>query len=379
MSKQMSLDEFLSRILKKCEGKPYIFRGTTRRYSHKISTVQTIEGNAVKVKDGINSPLYRHLKGNVFFRNSFLPWDVKNEVLKRAGNLHYPVFTLREVVTDIQHFGGKTNLIDFSRSLYIALFFACDGKYKRCGELIVLDTSSLRDDDNWFVNTDPTPCLVEPAKTNFSIRRVLDQKSVFIYPSYGYVNEDFCKIFSIQVPAYLKKPILDYLRAERDIHTNTVYNDLIGFITNEKNYETAKLLFNQGFALYKNDQHEDAIKKYSESIELNPNYELTHNSRGNAKYKLGQRQNNLGLIRSAMIDYNRAIELDSNFAEAYSNRGTTKSRLAIGFEFKGFIDISMLKSAITDYKKAVDLDPHNPDFKKELAMAFENLRIVEKQ
>ena len=32
-----------------------------------------------------------------------------------------------EILTELQHYGGKTNLIDFTTDYLIALFFACDG------------------------------------------------------------------------------------------------------------------------------------------------------------------------------------------------------------------------------------------------------------
>ena len=32
-----------------------------------------------------------------------------------------------EILTELQHFGGYTNLIDFTTDSHIALFFACDG------------------------------------------------------------------------------------------------------------------------------------------------------------------------------------------------------------------------------------------------------------
>ena len=34
-----------------------------------------------------------------------------------------------EILTEIQHYGGKTNLIDFTTDYLIALFFACDGRH----------------------------------------------------------------------------------------------------------------------------------------------------------------------------------------------------------------------------------------------------------
>ena len=42
-----------------------------------------------------------------------------------------------EILTEIQHYGGKTNLIDFTTDYFIALFFACDGHHDEPGRVIL--------------------------------------------------------------------------------------------------------------------------------------------------------------------------------------------------------------------------------------------------
>ena len=42
-----------------------------------------------------------------------------------------------EILTEIQHFGGKTNLIDFTTDYYTALFFACNGSSSKHGRIIL--------------------------------------------------------------------------------------------------------------------------------------------------------------------------------------------------------------------------------------------------
>ena len=49
-----------------------------------------------------------------------------------------------DLSTEIQHYGGNTNLIDFSTSYFIALFFACDGHYNCNGRVILQDMSRLQ-------------------------------------------------------------------------------------------------------------------------------------------------------------------------------------------------------------------------------------------
>ena len=324
-----TIEKFLSDLLKDYEGKHYLFRGTPLRYSK-------------KVEDGINSSLYRWAKDKVVFHENYLPFDMEQEILGRAAKRHYAVGVKSiEVMTDLQHFHGKTNLIDFSRDPYIALFFACDGEHhKDPGELIILDPANIRGEEQGFIRLDPTPCLMESAKTKYSKERVHFQNSVFVYPPYGYINKNLCAIEKI--PANLKQPILDHLRKIYDIHTDTIYNDLIGFITNENNYRTSSVLFYESLSLSGKGDYEEAIEKYNEAIKLNSNYTELYNNRGVAKYELGQ-------YREAIDDYDRAIELNQNNVGAYNNRGNTK------------IKLGQYPEAIADYDKAIKLDPNNTE------------------
>ena len=43
------------------------------------------------------------------------------------------------ILTELQHYGGSTNLIDFTEDLLIALFFACDGSQLADGRVLLLD------------------------------------------------------------------------------------------------------------------------------------------------------------------------------------------------------------------------------------------------
>ena len=374
-----TVEEFLDRILKACEGKRCLFRGVTKTYEGKKET----EG-AKK----INSSLYRWAidKLNVvhenvfhekFFHENYQPFDMEKEILERAKR-HFAVGVSNiEVLTDLQHFRGKTNLIDFSRSLYIALFFSCYGDeehHKKEGELILLDSAKIEEKSDVVyaeLQSSSEPFLIEPANTRISQKRVTFQNSVFVYPPSGYINRDLCRFEKI--PANLKQPILDYLRKIHSIHPDTIYNDLIGFIANEKNYEKAKVLLYEGIALYNKSKSEEEIEKYDNAIELNPIFAEAYNNRGFAKDELGQ-------YLEAIADYNKAIELKPNDAIAYNNHGITKNKLgqhqeaiddlnkaiklnpdfAEAYNNRGFAkdELGQYPEAIADYDKAIELDPN---------------------
>lgn len=331
-----TVEKFLNRILKACEGKRYLFRGTTKSHEE------------------INSSLYRWAKDKeVPFHEKYGPFSIEKETLERAKRHFADTASNIEMLTDLQHLQqdhGKTNLIDFSRNLYIALFFACDEEHhKEDGELLLLDSAKIEKKQAVVykdLKLSSDPFLIEPANTQISQKRVTFQNSVFVYPSSGYINKkDWCKI--ITVPADLKQPILDHLREVHNIHTDTIYNDLIGFIANEKNYETASVLFHQGLASSNKGEYEEAMEKYNESIELNSNHAETYNNRGFVKDELGQ-------YHEAIADYDKAIELNPNNAEAYNNRGGAKYHLG-----RHPNNLDLILSAIADYDKAIEL---NSDF-----------------
>ena len=344
-----TVEKFLNRILKDCEGKRYLFRGTT------------------KIHKEINSSLYRWAIGNkVVFHQKYSPFDIEKEILEKAKRYFADSASNIEVLTDLQHFRGKTNLIDFSRNLYIALFFACDEEHhKEAGELILLDSAKITKKPTIVyedLKSSSGPFLIEPANTQTSQKRVTFQNSVFVYPPSGYINRDLCEFE--KVPADLKQSILDHLREIHNIHTDTIYNDLIGFIANEKNYETVAVLFYQGGASYNKGKYEEAIKKYNDAIKLNSNYAELYNNRGLAKNKLGQHQ-------EAIVDYDKAIELRPNYREAYNNRGVTKGNL------------EQHQEAIVDYDKAIELNQNYAEAynnrcfaKKNLGQQLNNLDLI---
>ena len=178
--------------------------------------------------------------------------------------------------------------------------------------------------------------IIEPAKTQASQLRVVAQDSIFVYFEEGYIGRSHFK--NKIIPKEMKKGILDFIKKVNNINQNTIYNDLIGFIENEENYDKARILFYRGNAKYQSGEYKEGIEDYNQAIELNPQYAEAYNNRGNAKKRLGE-------YKEAIKDYNQAIELNPQYAKAYYNRGNAKKRLR---EYK---------EAIQDYSEAIELNP----------------------
>ena len=245
-----------------------------------------------------------------------------------------------EILTEIQHYGGKTNLIDFTTDYFIALFFACDGFHHKDGRVILQKTEEIKN----MINHPRNPR-----------HRVIAQKSVFVRPPKGYIEP--CENDIVIIPANLKQLILQHLRTYHGISTETIYNDLYGFIRNQDIHGGAYTRFYKGFACQKRgneattakerqEEYEKSIEHYTKVIQFKPDFVEAYNNRGNAHCDMDE-------PAFAIEDFDKAIELKPDYAEAYNNRGTA-------YKNKGDYDC-----AIKDYNTAIQLKPN-------LAQAYDN-------
>ena len=134
-----------------------------------------------------------------------------------------------EILTELQHYGGKTNLIDFTTDYFIALFFACDSHHDVDGRVILQKTEAI------------TSMIKYPRNPR---HRVIAQKSVFVRPPRGFIvpREDEIVI----IPANVKILMLQHLRTYHGISVETIYNDLHGFIRNQDSHESVYLELYKG-------------------------------------------------------------------------------------------------------------------------------------
>lgn len=86
----------------------------------------------------------------------------------------------------------------------------------------------------------------------------------------------------------------------------------------------------------------EALRDYSQSINLNPNGHQAYNSRARLYFNIAKGRDTLMM---ALRDYNKAIELAPSDGEFYVNRGATHARLG------------QVEKAITDISKGLELKP----------------------
>ena len=254
----------------------YIFRGETRNY------------------DVVSSSLYRDHRG--------VP-DI--EALQQADLDEAKRYTSETdefaILTELQHYGGHTNLIDFTTDCLIALFFACNGDFAQDGRVILLE-----------VSFGTIEYMHEPRNP---MSRVLAQKSVFVRPPEGYVEPDD----TIIIPHDIKLPMLNYLKKAHGISYETIYNDIHGFIRSRAMQRESLEHFGRAVTSHERGNYQAAIASFNEALDLNPFLLAAYFMRGVAHYHIDS-------FDQAITDYNQAIKLDPDYAAAYSNRGAAYLR-----------------------------------------------------
>ena len=320
--------EIINALARKSASANYIYRGETRDY------------------EKVSSSLYREYPDELYIE------DIQEEYLNEA-ELYTHETDRFAILTELQHYGGNTNLIDFTTDYLIALFFACDGDHTRDGRVVLLDRSG---DVEEHIHEPQSPA-----------RRVLAQKSIFVRPPAGYVEPDD----KVAIPRHLKVHILGYLQNGHGISTNTIYNDLLGFIRSRAIHREAFEHFTAAVSHYGNGDYVAAIEECNKALDLNPQMTAAYQARGIAYFGKGDVENAIvdfnrilelfprdvralfsrgiaynsqGEHDRAIEDFNRAIELDSDYAPAYDGLGRSHNG-------KGDYD-----QAIEDFSRAIELD-----------------------
>ena len=230
-----------------------------------------------------------------------------------------------EILTQLQHYGCKTNLIDFTTDYLIALFFACGESEGGTGRVILLPRKP-QCTDNYRV--------VPPLRT---ISRIESQKSILVESKTGFV-QPACIVF---IRRELKRPMLDYLERCHDISEERIYNDIHGFIKWREILPHALERFKGNY---------DIAAKLEHSCH---NYNLR-----------AQSQFQEGHYSSAAATYTEVIKLSPEDPMAYRNRALA---LANSEDFN--LD-DVFKSVIEDYNKAIELNPNEPLFYFERALIW---------
>ncbi len=216
---EQTVGGLLRQIEEKSREDDYLFRGEPEHYQE-----SPYEGK-------VSSKLCRFFLEREAFDVAAERFDIEHVqtvMLNSARRFFRKTLSDFEILAEIQHYGGRTNLIDFTEDYLIALFMACDREesLRKNGRVIFQAKRLLRD----YIAAPYEP-----------VNRVVSQKSVFIRHPDGFIEPSADDV--INVPAGLKEPMLEHLERHHGISAETVYNDLHGFIKNQGIYLEAYIEF----------------------------------------------------------------------------------------------------------------------------------------
>ena len=324
-----TVEEIIRTIEEKTADGDYIFRGESQCH------------------EKISSNLYRKLE-----KTGLLELDVEtvqNMELEYAKRYRYtPETDEFKILTEIQHFGGKTNLLDFTTYYPIALFFACNSFPFKDGKIILQSRNGKIND--WIIE----PCDPDPES------RVGKQMSIFVRSPKGFIEADK----EVIIPKVLKKCMLEYLEKEFGISPETIYPDLHGFVSSQEDrwdiYEEISKGNDHLESGQEAEKHGKKIKNYQKAVEhftnaidnaiqLDEGFADAYEGRGSAYLFIGELDGSNENLENTIEDFTEAIKYKSNNAAAYNNRG------------RAYFAKGELENAIADFSKAIELMPGFPE------------------
>ena len=261
-----------------------------------------------------------------------------------------------EILAELQHLRASTFLIDFTYSAQVALWFACQQRFKDphnskelsdgkvCAVFVNPDRIQevtpelLKQDISVFfeANADGTYPLYrwEPGELN---SRIPPQHSVFLFGAARTIEPDEeCIIVEVN-----KRSIVDSIEGFSQTTETTLFPDFDGFIqqrTQDRPYvpEGYESYRAAGYRAYRWEDYEKAISYFDEVIPVNPTDADVYHWRGEAKCYL---ERNV----EAIDDFNKAIELKENDLNYYRSRGYA------------WLDLDQYGKAKDDLEKALAL------------------------
>ena len=289
----------LGEVARAASGGSFVFRGEPKCYPE------------------ISSSLYREYKSmlETFGVDGFDIRRVQEEILVDAAR-YTSDLTAQDLLSQLQHYGHPTNLIDFTTDYLIALFFACASESKDDGRVVL-------------ISTETNPLLRMRSPEN----RIKAQKSVFVNPPSGIVNPDHV----IRIPSDLKRPILGYLSSSHDISAQRIYDDIHGFIKNSNIHRSAYTEFHIGGLHLERGNLDEALSHYNRSIELNSYQTASFANRAVTFLQMEK-------YSEAIRDFSQVITLDHQDARAYRERG------------QAYFDSDQPELAEEDFSEAIRLD-----------------------
>ena len=136
-----------------------------------------------------------------------------------------------DLATIIQHMGGKTNLVDFTTEIWVALFFAClderePPRTSNTGRVYALDRETAQRELNGR--------LLEHYTSHTSHNRWEQQAGAVVVPETGIVPAVNLKEV-MRIPPHCKETVNQFLRSI-GVSIETMFNDIEGYVKYRQNH-----------------------------------------------------------------------------------------------------------------------------------------------
>ena len=237
----MSLEQFLQHLMGVVSGNAFLYRGESQEYPC------------------VSSGLWRSLgqPHPIFVEESIVPsiGEIAENMLRKvlkATDDQDPV----RVQTEMQHYGGKTNLIDFTRDINIALFFASIAYDNKHGQIVL-----LRCPMGFYTPPTLDYRIIEPTSPRHMIAV---QKSVLVEPQNPILSESNLRF--VRVPKELKPQIIRHMEKLHGITLESVYNDLSAFTRDPNLMLDTSTLYQFGVVSFFGGNYEKAIESLTAAI-----------------------------------------------------------------------------------------------------------------
>ena len=254
-----------------------------------------------------------------------------------------------EIASELQHYGGESNLIDFTTDYHIALYFAC----------AKLHGKDDHDEDGRIVLLQRNQETIEKyqiERAQYPPNRVEAQNSIFVQPPEGFILPNDKDVQTVCIPKELKQWILIHLHRFQDISYQTLFNDMYGFLgqeslrTSRNAWQGLEIerYFAENFPVEnltdeeRQERHERTVKAHITRIEYSP-YETTFYEELGRYFCFKMRE-----YDCAIETFSQAILLKPDYSSGYIRRG-------VAYTLKGDLD-----RAISDFVKVTQLNPGHP-------------------
>ena len=299
------LFRIISEIVFISAGGDYIYRGEPKCYPK------------------ISSTLYRNFESAIA-EGKYTIEEFQNFETQKAKNYirnqEKPDF---EIASELQHYGGKSNLIDFTTDYHIALYFACAKLHGKDGH----------DEDGRIVllqQNQETIAKYQIRQAQYPPNRAQAQNSIFVQPPEGFICSSDKKVKTVRIPKELKQWILIHLHRFEGISYQTLFNDIYGFLMQESLRTSREalqpLVMQEVFAERipvenltdeeRQERHEEMVKGHITRIEYSPCTATFYEEL--ARYYCFEMRE----YDCAIETFSKAILLNPNYTVAYANRGT---------------------------------------------------------